>query len=123
MELIRWLGRLLGLSGDAPPSAATKTPLRRAGRVSASEVLVRVRALQARGAQWPDIWAELNPRDDPTVQQLLMDLRNDGLQFAPSDGLRRVEQACEELAGIPTADVVVVLQRVLGKGDVLDTFR
>jgi hypothetical protein len=54
---------------------------------------------------------------------LLLDLRNDGLQFAPSDGLRRIELACEEATSGPSADVADILRRVLGKTDLLDRFR
>jgi hypothetical protein len=121
MGLIRWFKRLLGLA-PAEPGGGPSPPERRGPtRPSAADTLARVRALQARNAQWADVWAELNPGDDPTVRQLLLDLRNDGLQFAPEDGLRRIELACEGAAA--DADVAAVLYTVLGKTDVLDRFR
>jgi len=121
MGLIRWLKRLLGLAPADPGAAATAPSRHGPALPSAAVTLNRVHALQARNAQWADIWAELNPGGDPTVQQLLLDLRNDGLQFAPSDGLRRIELACAETAA--TADVATVLRKVLGKADVLDRFQ
>ena len=92
-------------------------------RLSSTEMLARVRELEARNAQWLEIWSQLNPGSDSAVQQLLLDLRNDGLQFAPSEGLRKIELACKELTGAPDPDAVVVLRKVLGKTDVLDKFR
>ena len=79
--------------------------------------------MYSRNAQWQEIWSELNPGSDPAVQQLLLDLRNDGLQFAPHDGLRRVELAAESLAATTGADAVTVLKKVLGQTDLLDKFR
>ena len=118
MRLFRWFKRLFG---SAPDSAGTASaaPV----RPSTAETLARVRALQSRNAQWADIWAELNPNDDSAVRELLLELRNDGLQFAPADGLRRIELACEEAVAGPSADVGTILRRVLGKTDVLDKFR
>jgi hypothetical protein len=137
MGFFRWLMRLFGFgqAREAGPPARggyvidldlnVAEPPRPSGarRLALAEVLARARALSARRAQWPDIWADLNPGDDPTVRQLLVDLRNDGLQFAPGDGLRRIELACEELTGKTGADIRTVLRKVLGKGDVLDSFQ
>jgi hypothetical protein len=115
--------------GTTSPSPGTGTyqptvPASKRGpsTLSAAEVLARVRELRNWNGQWPEIWTVLNPGDDPTVQQLLLDLRNDGLQFAPHDGLRRIELASEDLASIGCADVVTVLRKVLGQTDVLDKF-
>jgi hypothetical protein len=102
-----------------PPTPSRRGP----SRLSVADMLVRVRELRARTGQWPEIWSVLNPSGDPTVQQMLIDLRNDGLQFAPSDGLRRIELACEELAATPNADAAAVLKKVLGNTDILDRFR
>jgi hypothetical protein len=103
-----------------PPTHASK---RGPSRLSAAEVLTRARDLHGRNAQWPEIWSELNPGSDSTVQQLLLDLRNDGLQFAPHDGLRRIELAAESLAAIAEGDAVTVLKKVLGQTDLLDKFK
>jgi hypothetical protein len=92
-------------------------------RLSAAEVLARVRGLQGENAQWQEIWSRLNPGGDPLVQQLLLDLRNDGLQFAPSDGMRRIERASAGLATVPGADALNVLSQVLGQTDLLDKFK
>src|SRR4051812_2859231 len=83
-----------------PQAAADNRDTRaRPSRLSVADMLPCVRDLQARTAQWPEIWSRLNPYGDTGVQQLLMDLRNDGMQFAPSDGLSKIEQACLSLAG------------------------
>lgn len=115
MAFFRWLKRMFGF-GVTPNKAV-------AHGSAVADLLARTRGLTTRDAQWPDIWAALNPADDPTVRELLLELRNDGLQFAPSDGLRRIELACEELANDPQVDAVGILRRVLGKTDVLDRYR
>ena len=103
-----------------PPAPVSK-PV--PSRLSATEVLARARDLRIRKAQWPAIWSELNPGGDPTLQQLLVDLRNDGLQFAPHDGLRRIEIAAESIATNVGADAVTVLKKVLVHADFLDKFK
>ncbi|HSB71837.1 MAG TPA: hypothetical protein VLT62_21110 [Candidatus Methylomirabilis sp.] len=103
-----------------PPAPVTK---RGPSRLLAAEVIARARDLQTRNAQWPEIWTELNPGSDPSMQQLLLDLRNDGLQFAPHDGLRRIELAAESLATIDGADAATVLKKILGQTDLLDKFK
>src|SRR5262245_22657080 len=120
MEIVRWFKRLLGLAppGVRPgaslgvrPGTAAPPSRRGVARLSAAETRARAQELYARNAQWPQIWSALNPAGDSVVQQLLLELRNAGLQFAPSDGLSKVESACEGLAADPAADVVVVLRK------------
>ena len=88
-------------------------------QISSGELLILVRELRQRNAQWPEIWSKLNPHHDPTLQHLLLELRNDGMQFAPNDALRKLEIGCEDRELI---DAVDVLKAVLGQADLLDRF-
>ena len=115
---------LYGNRQTPEPERGRATPARpEPQRLSAADMLARVRRLQASNAQWAEIWSELNPGNDPTLQQLLLDLRNDGLQFAPSDGLRKIELVCEGLTAAPGTDAAAVLRQVLGQQDILDKFK
>jgi hypothetical protein len=105
MGIVTWLKRLFGL-GRVRPSVVT-----------AAELLVAVQRLQESNAQWPAIWEEINPDDDPVVRALLVELRNRGLQFTPHIGLNRIELACRRLMPDQRTDRVALLKSVLEAPD------
>jgi hypothetical protein len=108
-----------GRAAAAPAGSAAAPP----ARPSAAEALARVRALQARGGQWEDIFAVLDPQADPAVRGPLLGIRNDGLQFAPADALRRLELAAQAVAADPAADLLAVVAAAADRADVLDRYR
>lgn len=55
-----------------------------------------VQRLQAAKAQWPQIMAELNPKNDRKTQQLLIELRGPHM-FVPHVALNLIENACRTL--------------------------
>lgn len=55
-----------------------------------------VQRLQAGKAQWPQIMAELNPKNDHKTQQLLLELRGPHM-FVPHVALNLIENACRTL--------------------------
>jgi hypothetical protein len=59
-------------------------------------VLQVIQSLQRSGALWPQIMAELNPRNDRQTQQLLVELRGPHM-FAPHVALNLLENACQVL--------------------------
>jgi hypothetical protein len=85
--------------------------------IPAASVLERVRDLQGREAQWPEIWQVLNPDGDGEAQKLLVDLRGPHM-FAPQVALNVLEDACRRvLAGNPAADRLDALRAALTAGD------
>jgi hypothetical protein len=96
------------------PSAPTR---RVPSRLSATEVLSRVKALRDGNAQWDEILSELNPTGDPDVQQLLIEIRGPHM-FVPHVGLGVIEDGCERaLALSPKADALSALREATGRQD------
>lgn len=86
-------------------------------RISATEVLSRVRVLRNANALWDVILSELNPTGDPEVQQLLIEIRGPHM-FVPHVGLGVIEDGCERaLALSPTADALTALREATGRQD------
>jgi hypothetical protein len=85
--------------------------------MTAAEMLRRVAALDPANAQWPEIWAQLNPDGDPAVQQLLIDFRGPYL-FAPHAAINVLRIGCERaLAASPTADRVAAIRAAMQADD------
>ena len=81
--------------------------------MSAKEMLSRLQPLRGRNAQWDVIWAELNPKDDPEVQRLLMEIREPHL-FAPHLGLSVIEEGCKRVLAVsPQADILDALRQAI----------
>jgi hypothetical protein len=119
MNLWLWLKRLLGIrpkqaSGRPRPGAVVGRWL---PSMTATEVLQRVGELQKACAQWPEMWAALNPDGAAKVQRLLVELRGPHM-FAPQAGLNVVEDGCRRaLAHEPSADRLAALKAALKSGD------
>ena len=118
MGLWNWLRGLFGYKPRITLDDLIDRPL--AGLVpamSAASVLERVRDLQGREAQWPDIWQVLNPDGDAEAQRLLVDLRGPHM-FAPKVALNGCEEACRTvMARNPAADRLDALHDALNSGD------
>ncbi len=86
-------------------------------RLTAAEMLTRVKALRKANAPWDVIWAELNPGNDPEVQRLLIEIRGPHM-FAPHLGLGVIEDGCKRvLASSPGADAVAALREATRRAD------
>ncbi|MBY0230266.1 MAG: hypothetical protein K2W96_13365 [Gemmataceae bacterium] len=107
---------ILSQKGEA---LATDSPARlpAPAGMSAEEALSRVEALDKANAQWPAIWAQLNPDDDPNVQRLLADFRGPYM-FAPHVALGVLRAGCERaLAASPSASRVEAIQEAMKADD------
>lgn len=118
MGLWNWLRGLFGYKPritlddliDRPPVGQTPA-------IPAASVLERVRDLQGREAQWPEIWQTLNPDGSEEAQRLLVDLRGPHM-FAPQVALNVLEEACRKvIARNPGADRLEALRAALSSGD------
>jgi len=79
-------------------------------RLTATEVLSRVKVLRDRNAQWDEISSGLNPSGETDVQQLLDTIRRPHM-FAPLTGLGVIQDGCRRaLALSPSADVLAALR-------------
>jgi hypothetical protein len=80
---------------------------------SATKVLDATQHLQAMNAQWPAIIAELNPKSDRAIQQLLLEIRGPHM-FAPNVALNAIaDGARRALAANPRASARDALRESL----------
>ena len=106
---------------EAPPSIDPRSvPARQApSKFSAAEMLSRVQALRAKDAQWDAILPDLNPTNDPEVEQLLITIRGPHL-FAPHVGLNVIEEGCKKaLSLFPNADALQALRGATRSQDII----
>jgi len=94
----------------APPSVPLKQVKT---RLSAAEMLSRVQALLAKDNQWDVILPDLNPTNDPEVQQRLIAIRGPHM-FAPHVGLNVIEEGCKRALSVsPNADALQALREAI----------
>jgi hypothetical protein len=100
----------------APPSV----PAREApSKFSAAEMLSHVQALRAKDAQWDAILPDLNPTNDPEVEQLLITIRGPHL-FAPHVGLNVIEEGCKKaLSLFPNSNALQALRGAIRSQDII----
>lgn len=102
---VYWWLRKRGIVIPGIPSGATVP--------SAQEMLERIQALKQQQAQWPEIWASLNPQENTKVQQLLVEIRGPHL-FAPHVGLNVIAEGCRQaLRQNPQASGIQALEEAL----------
>ena len=77
------------------------------------DVAILVAELQRKAALWPEIWAALNPDDDPEVRRLLVELRGPHM-FTPHVALNALEEACHRrFQHDQNADRMTIIQAAL----------
>jgi hypothetical protein len=118
MGLWNWLRGLFGYKRPITiDDLIDRPPPGRASTMPATSVLERVRDLQGREAQWPEIWDMLNPDGDAEAQRLLVELRGPHM-FAPQVALNVLEEACRKvIARNGGADRLEALRAALNLGD------
>jgi hypothetical protein len=76
---------------------------------SVSELLRRITALQVGKAEWPEIFATLNPDNHPEAQRALESLRGPHM-FVPDVGLNVIEEECRRMIAVaPGSDWLTAL--------------
>lgn len=81
----------------------------KSGRAEGENSLQVIQRLQASNALWPQIMADLNPKNDREVAQLLIELRGPHM-FAPHVALNILENASRSMENKRSSNIREVLR-------------
>lgn len=99
---------------EQPRRVRVESPAATSGSISSAlDLMAFSKRLNAANAQWPEIFAAINPKGDTAIAALLINLRGPH-QFAPGTGLNVLVDGCERvLAGNPRASAVEALREAV----------